>query len=549
MSQPTDTAPAPATDLIPTTTLLSPEEAGQLDAFARDHQGPDSLPAWAEFLKETFALELTCDPDVVQGFTADSSNLPGSARALGRPATARECAVFLRLSHQARIPCTVSAGRSNLTGSATPEDGLVLSLLHMQQPPIKLHLADGTASAPVGLLLEDFRKAIQTLSQGALRFPVDPTSRAEATLGGALACNASGFTPGAPGSIRDWVVALEALLPDGRRISATRGQYVSAQGAFRLAAGDRIQTWPVPRHPRAALKNAGGPFSDPTGVMDWIDLMVGCEGLFGIITHCTLKLAPQPAEYLDLFIPLPDESCALKLLEAVRAQCAGDLGRLSACEYFGVHCRQYMDHAERLFRNDSQVAVYLQVPLAAGETDDQAEAWFECLLAADAGVSEDGVLLLDNDHERAIFMEARHSLPAHALEVVQRHGTYTLMTDAVVPPARFAEFLAFTHARLAHEQLEYVSFGHLGDCHLHFTILPEKDQLARATTVYEAIIAESTRLGGVYSGEHGTGKRKRADFLACHGERGRQEVARCKSAVDPLDLLNRGNVIAPPAAS
>ena len=94
--------------------------------------------------------------------------------------------------------------------------------------------------------------------------------------------------------------------------------------------------------------------------------------------------------------------------------------------------------------------------------------------------------------------------------------------------------------------MEYLSFGHLGDCHVHFMILPEKAELPRATEVYDMIVARSAELGGVYSGEHGTGKRKRKDFLRCYGASATEEIRRCKAAVDPEFLFNRGNAIAPP---
>jgi len=113
----------------------------------------------------------------------------------------------------------------------------------------------------------------------------------------------------------------------------------------------------------------------------------------------------------------------------------------------------------------------------------------------------------------------------------------------VVPPERFTEFLDFTHGLLREKGLDYVAFGHLGDCHLHFTVLPEKCQLEQGVEVYDAIVAKSAELGGVYSGEHGTGKRKRRDFLRCYGPAAVEQVQTCKAAVDPEFLLNRGNVV------
>jgi D-lactate dehydrogenase (cytochrome) len=175
--------------------------------------------------------------------------------------------------------------------------------------------------------------------------------------------------------------------------------------------------------------------------------------------------------------------------------------------------------------------------------EDAAEEWLGVLLEADCSVDEDAILLLDNDRDREVFMEARHSMPANALEVVQRRGTYTIMTDTVVPPERFAEFLEYTHKIITAAGMDYLSFGHLGDCHLHFTILPEKDELRRATELYDMIVARSAELGGVYSGEHGTGKRKRGDFLKCYGASAADEIRRSKAAVDPEFLLNRGNVV------
>jgi len=84
---------------------------------------------------------------------------------------------------------------------------------------------------------------------------------------------------------------------------------------------------------------------------------------------------------------------------------------------------------------------------------------------------------LDNQRARKTFMEARHSLPANALEKVQHLGTITIMTDTVVPREKFGEFLGFTHELISRHNLDYLAFGHFGDCHLHFTILPQKHEI------------------------------------------------------------------------
>jgi len=533
------------TDTLTVVDVLSREEYDTIDSFCAQDTGSDSLEPLAGFLRERFDVALDLDPDIVTGFTVDSSNLDGSARGLGRPASERECAILLRACFAAGIPVTVSAGKSNLTGSATPPGGVVIATNKMTQPGPRLDVDAATVDAPVGMILEDMRTFVLERSDRALAYAVDPTSRAEATVGGTVACNASGFTPGIMGATRPWVRRVRVLLPDGTAVEAERGACVSSGGRFLLARGDGTSEFPVPTHPRPAIKNAGGPYSSSDGAVDFVDLIVGSEGLFGVVTACTLGLAKRPAEYLDLFFSLPDECEALKLHAYLTDNLEGGVESLTAFEYFGINCREHMDHQERLFRGDDQVGIYLQVPLrdADADAEEAAMEWLERLLASGCAIDEEAILLLDNERDRAIFMEARHSMPANALEVVKHRGSFTIMTDTVVPADRFAEFLAFTHGRLGDEKLDYLSFGHFGDCHLHFTILPHKQDIERATGVYDEIVAKSAELGGVYSGEHGTGKRKRKDFLRCYGDEAAQRVLACKRAVDPRLLLNRGNVV------
>ena len=86
-------------------------------------------------------------------------------------------------------------------------------------------------------------------------------------------------------------------------------------------------------------------------------------------------------------------------------------------------------------------------------------------------------------------------------------------------------------------------FGHLGDCHLHFHLIHSKKEQNIAERVYNKITKETSRLGGVYSAEHGTGKRKKIDFIKCYGENAVEQVRKTKLSFDPYMLLNKGNVI------
>jgi D-lactate dehydrogenase (cytochrome) len=531
---------------VPLDEILSPDECRIIDACSSGNQGEDVLPALVESLRMNFSVKIDVDPDIIGSYKTDSSNLPGNASALARPSNERECAVVLRMCQSSRMPVTLSAGRSNLTGSATPSGGMLVSLSEMKTPGIHVDPIAKTVVSPVGIIFEDMRKSVLEQSGGKLFFPVDPTSRADAMVGGTIACNASGFTPGETGAMRPWVRSLRFLLMNGMGITARRGQYVSDNGMFLFTHGSDEIAVPVPRYPRPLIKNASGPYSNPNGSVDLVDLIIGSEGIFALVTECTLALSDHPREYLDLFLSLPDESDALNLLFYLSGTLPDQFSLLSAFEYFGPNCRRYMEHEHRLFKTDHTVGVYIQVPLQDEPLEESAAKWLEILQNAPCRIQEDAIMILLTDRDRTVFFEARHSLPARSLEVVTRRGTHTIMTDTVVPLTRFTEFLEYTHALIRSEGFDYLVFGHLGDCHLHFMILPEKDQLSRGVEVYDRIIEKSSAMGGVYSGEHGTGKRKQGDFLKCYGAQAAEQVLAAKRVFDPLLLLNRGNVIAYP---
>ncbi len=518
-----------------------------------ENDNVEKISAWAdenpiisdlvEFLSVEYKIDITSDLDIVNGYERDSSNINGNAEVLCRPGNELECALVLLCCQKAKIPLTISAGRTNLTGSATPEGGAVLSIEKITQPSVKVDIESEILTTPVGIYLEDMRKEALKQSNNKLHYPVDPTSRKEAMVGGTLSCNASGFIPGPAGATRYWTEGLEFLTPNGFKIFCSRGDYISENGEFIFDFPDGEVIVEVPSYPRPDIKNASGPFSDENGQVDLVDLLVGSEGIFGLITSATFRLKKLPDEFLDLFFTLPSELDAVRFHQYISNHFNGDLSQITALEYFGYNCQTYMNHRETLFNSNSEVGIYLQVPLYNETVEDVAEDWLNILSKSNCGIHEDGVILLNTPQNWQTFFEARHSIPANALEKTRQLDTWSILTDTIVPSENFPEFLDVTHSILQTAEIEYLLFGHLGDCHLHFHLIPSRDQQPKALEVYHLIVEKSAELGGVYSAEHGTGKRKRPDFLKCYGEDAAEQVRKTKAALDPDFLLNCGNVV------
>ena len=483
------------------------------------------------------------DIDIIKPYFKDWSNMEGFADLLVRPKNNIECAIILKTCYTCNILLTVSAGKTNLTGSATPRGGVILSTSLMTEPNIKIDLNNKDASSPVGIPLETFRNKVLELSNHALYYPADPTSRNDAFVGGTLSTNASGFVPGEKGATRYWVKEIEFLLPNGDLIDIKRGQYISNNGVFTLEYDDKSIQLTIPTYKRPKIKNASGLYSDVNGKVDLIDLIIGSEGILGIITSCRLGLDNNPKNKLELFISLQNESEAIHFHDFLNNYLNDDLSQITAMEYFGYNSQNYMNHKEFLFSNEDDVGIYLQIPIYNESMDSKIEEWTKIFQSFNAEIDLDKIIVLNDPGNWNKFFEARHSIPDNALTKTQRLGGVSIITDTIVPKDKFRLYLEKVHTKLKKSNIEYLLFGHLGDCHLHFHLIPTKKQEKESLKIYDYLIDLSSKLGGVYSAEHGTGKRKRNDFKKCYGAEAVEMVKKLKNTIDPNNYLNRGNLI------
>ena len=496
------------------------------------------------FLSCRCGIDAQIDLDIIKPYTRDWSNIPGGyADLLVRPSSNEQCALLFAVSSFYKIPITISAGQTNLTGSATPKGGIILSTSKLNSPSPNVDIDQQNVKTPIGISLEDMRIEVLQQSQNILYYPVDPTSRHDAYVGGTLSCNASGFIPGEKGATRYWVEEIELMLINGYSLNIKRGDYISSDGFFNIQCGNQMIRFPVPKYERPKIKNASGPYSAINQEVDFIDVIIGSEGIFGMILNCTFNLAKRPKEFLELFIRLKNEHHAVSLYNYLYQYLNHDMGQITALEYFGYNCQNYMKHKDFLFKHETEVGVYLQIPIYQGSLENKTELWADVLNTFDDSINFNHIIVLNDPIHWKMFFEARHSIPDNALTKTRQLGGISIITDTIVPPDKFEMYLNKIHIKLQAENIEYLLFGHLGDCHLHFHLIPNKDQHKQSMEVYDYMIDLSSKMGGVYSAEHGTGKRKRNDFRKCYGNHAVEMVQQAKLAVDPNLLLNKGNVV------
>ena len=507
-------------------------------------------------------------------FLRDESRRSGTAEALAQPRTEAELRAALALAGERGWNLTVQGGRTGVAGGAVPEGGLLISLGRMNSVlGLRQECGGFVVVAQPGVVLQDLRRMLHTrefvtgdwsaeslVALAALRaappqfFPPDPTETT-ATLGGMVACNASGACTFRYGATRAHIAGLRLMLPDGDVLALRRGA-VHAQGrAFALeTAAHRRIAGQLPAYRLPDVKNAAGYFAADD--MDLVDLFIGAEGTLGVLTEVELKLLPAPQARWGLMMFFPDQPSAVRFVHAARA--ARDT-RLAALEFFDARA------LDLLRRERSRIsalgalpempahfhtAVYAEVHAhdedAAGEA---ATALSEAMTAS--GGNEESCWLATSEHDMEKFKAFRHALPEAVNKLIdERRKTEPTLTklgtDMAVPDDRLGEILARYERDLVLAGLDYVIFGHIGNNHLHVNILPHnKAEYQRGRELYLAWARDIVAWGGTVAAEHGIGKLKAPMLEVMFGAAGIAQMRAVKRLFDPAGRCSPGNLFSP----
>jgi FAD/FMN-containing dehydrogenase len=407
------------------------------------------------------------------------------------------------------MPITIAGAGSGLTGARVPQSGAVLSLEKFR----KLHIADGSARVGAAVSLLEIRDAAAPTRQF---FAPDPTE-ITASIGGAIATNASGSRSFRYGSTRRHIRALKVALIDG-----SVREYVR---------GDKVD-FAIPSVPRPnTRKNTAGYYLTPD--MDWIDLFCGSEGTLGVTLEAEIALLPIPQELFAGVIFFPSDEHALAAVDAWRS-CT----ELRMLEYVDRNSLQLLSGRYPEIPSEAAAALLVEAESADLET------WEDRLTSAGALLESSWFASGPRDLER--FRAFRHALPELVIETVVRRGFLKMGTDYAVPVERNREMLAFYRQRL--EQVlpgRYVIYGHIGDGHVHVNMLPGNPAEAEVSSeLLDEFARHAVLLGGTISAEHGIGKRK-AKLLPLLFTPQQIEIMKdIKTRLDPYWLLGRGTIFA-----
>jgi FAD/FMN-containing dehydrogenase len=419
----------------------------------------------------------------------------GATPFLALPASTEEAADVVRLCAEAGAAITTQGGNTGLVGGQIPAGEVLVSLKRMNRIRA-IDAANDSLTAEAGVILT----AVQHAAAGADRlFPLSLASEGSATIGGLISTNAGGVHVLRYGMMRDLVLGLEAVLPDGRVFHGLKG-----------------------------LRK------DNTGY-DLKQLFIGAEGTLGIVTAATLKLFARPRAREVLLAGVADAQSALALLQRMKSA----TGAVAA---FEIMNRLSVDLVIKNVPNTRDpipgAPLMVLIELEAMHAEGLRDAAETALGAAiDAGEAQTA-LIAENASQARDFWRVREEISAgHRPEGAQVNH------DVSVPVSQTPAFLG--QANAAMEKLcpgaRIVAFGHMGDGNFHYTVMqPEGSDPARfpGDTLSQAVYEIADALNGSISAEHGIGVARTDDLARFKDPQSLALMRAVKQAIDPNRIMN-----------
>ncbi len=405
----------------------------------------------------------------------------------------QEVSEIVKICARHEVPIVPFGTGTSLEGHVNaPAGGISLDLAQMNKV-LSVHADDLCCVVQPGVTREDLNTHLR--DQG-LFFPIDPG--ANASLGGMTATGASGTNAVRYGTMKDNVIAVEAVMADGRIIR-------TAQRAKKTSAG-----------------------------YDLTRLMVGSEGTLGVITEITLRLQgiPEAISSARCSFPSVEAACQTVMQVIQYGIPVARIELLDALQVKAVNAYSKLDLPETplllLEFHGSDAGVAEQAEMFGAIAEDHGASGYQATTVAE---------------ERNKLWKARHDAYWASLQL--RPGAAGISTDVCVPISRLADCVEAARKRLEDDGLMSPIVGHVGDGNFHCLLLIDEDnaeEMEKAGAFVSWLSELAISMDGTCTGEHGIGQGKRPYLIKELGA-ATEFMSAIKVAFDPQGILNPGKVV------
>ncbi len=454
-------------------------------------------PALAR-LRRTFPGQVLTDEGSRFRASLDNLRLSFPPEAVLKVANATDVGAALALANRYEVPVTARGAGSSATGSAAPvRGGWVLDLSGLDS--VRIDRVSRIASVGPGTLTAALQKKAEKVG---LFYPPDPSSKAYATIGGNIACNAGGMRCVKYGVTRDYVLGLEGYLADGAEVR-----------------------WGLP------LKKFVSGFN-------LRDLWVGAEGMLGVVTAAHLRLLPKPPARWTGMFAFKSEAAALRsVTAALRHGFNPSIVEFLDCQ--SVSCAEAYTGKPVFEGQEGAALLLIELDGTAAEVASERER-LRTLMEARASATREA----ENAAEAEDIWQVRRTCSQSMFALADTK----LNEDVVVPLTKQVELVEYARRLKREIGLPTPTFGHAGDGNLHVHIMYHRassEEASRAKVGIRRLMEKVVELGGSITGEHGIGLAKVPFLQLQHNPAEIAAMQRVKAALDPKGILNPGKMFEP----
>ena len=444
--------------------------------------------------KENFADSKT--ERLVYSYDA-TPNFQSMPDAVVCPRNTAEVSEILKICNEYKVPIVPRGSGTNLCAGTCPTEGGVVLLFKHMNNIMEIDEENLTITVQPGVVTLDMIHAIE---EKGLFYPPDPSSMKISTIGGNINENSGGLRGLKYGVTRDYVIGLEAVLPNG----------------------DIIRT--------------GGKLAKDVAGYDLTRLFVGSEGTLGVITEATLKLIPMPETRKTMLALYQDLNAAAKSVSKIIANKIIP----TTLEFLDQQTLKVVEDFAQIGLPTNVQAVLLIEQDGPLEVVDRDMKKIAEVCKQENAVS---IQVAATEEEADALRTARRA----ALSAIARLKPTTILEDATVPRSEIANMVEAINDISEKYQLTICTFGHAGDGNLHPTCATDArnhEEMERVENAFAEIFEKAIELGGTITGEHGVGAMK-APYLEWKLKaEGIAAMKAIKQAFDPNNIMNPGKIFA-----
>jgi len=409
------------------------------------------------------------------------------------PLSTEEVSEIVKVCAREKLPIVPFGTGTSLEGHVVALRGGVCIDLSRMDRVVTVNVEDLDVTVQPGVRRKQLN---EHLRDTGLFFPIDPG--ADASIGGMTATRASGTNAVRYGTMRENVLSLTVVLPDGRII----------------------------RTARRARKSAAG--------YDLTRLYIGSEGTLGVITEITLRLYGIPEAVSAAVASFPDLESAVNTV-ILTIQSGVPVARVELLD------EVQMDALNNYSSLDYPVQPTLFFEFHGSHSGVKEQAEIVQEIAGDFDSAD--FKWTANEEERNRLWQARHD--AYPACKAIRPGAVVYATDVCVPISRLAECLIETRKDIDEAGILAPIVGHVGDGNFHLSPVfdpNDKEEVRKVDEINERMVLRALAMDGTCTGEHGVGLHKMDFLVSEHGD-AISVMRMIKTALDPDNIMNPGKVI------